>query len=168
MTTTTESYAQSLRVIGQALEILRINAFALEKTGEKYIVRDWEPSFLESMADDVSGPNDSDQCPSTESSSALLVYSASDAERLETNGRLRRGSNGHQDTYKVSSALRLVGDYLDKERAVAFDIWWSNESVRIRYEAPEGGFEERKFTVGNLQDLGIGMYLRRSRRQLVK
>jgi hypothetical protein len=62
----------------------------------------------------------------------------------------------------------LVGDYLDKERAVAFDIWWSNESVRIRYEAPEGGFEERKFTVGNLQDLGIGMYLRRSRRQLAK
>jgi hypothetical protein len=57
---------------------------------------------------------------------------------------------------------------LDKERAVAFDIWWSNESVRIRYEAPEGGFEERKFTVGNLQDLGIGMYLRRSRRQLAK
>jgi hypothetical protein len=31
------SYSQSLRVIGQALEALRINAFELEKKGEEYI-----------------------------------------------------------------------------------------------------------------------------------
>ena len=166
MTKTTESYAQSLRVIGQALETLRINVFALEKREEKYIVRDWEPSFLESIAEGPSGLDDADAI--SENSNDLLVYSPSDAERLETSGRLRRGSNGHQDTFKLSSGLRLVGDYLDKKRAVAFDLWWSNEAVRIKYEPLAGGFEERNFTVQNLRDLGIGMYLRRSRHQLAK
>ena len=33
-----ESYASSLRVIGQALESLRITAFALKKDGDKFIV----------------------------------------------------------------------------------------------------------------------------------
>jgi hypothetical protein len=51
------SYSQSLRVIGQALEALRINAFELEKKGEEYIVRtdpseaagkiSWDQSFNE-------------------------------------------------------------------------------------------------------------------------
>jgi len=33
------AYAQSLRVIGQALEKLRISAFVLEKETDRYIVR---------------------------------------------------------------------------------------------------------------------------------
>ena len=35
-----ESYAQSLRAIAQALDTLRINAFTLEKEGDKYISGD--------------------------------------------------------------------------------------------------------------------------------
>src|SRR4029450_5370531 len=55
------SYSQSLRVIGQALEVLRINTFTLEKRGGKYIVRNWEPSFLKSITERVWGPGDSDK-----------------------------------------------------------------------------------------------------------
>ena len=61
MTPATLSYSQSLRVIGQALEVLRINTFTLEKTGGKYIVRNWEPSFLESITEKVWGPEASDK-----------------------------------------------------------------------------------------------------------
>ncbi len=94
MVSSTESYTQSLRVIGQALETLRINAFALEKKADKYIVRDWEPSFLKSVADEVWGTRDSDQMSfPTQKSGDLLIYTNSDAERLETQGRSRRGSN---------------------------------------------------------------------------
>jgi hypothetical protein len=53
MASSTDSYAQSLRVIGQALETLRINAFTLETDGNKYVERDWETSFLKSVADEV-------------------------------------------------------------------------------------------------------------------
>ena len=48
-----ESYAESLRVIGQALETLRISAFALTKDDDKFIVRNWEPSFLMNIANEV-------------------------------------------------------------------------------------------------------------------
>jgi hypothetical protein len=160
-----KSYAQSLRVIGQALETLRINAFALEKKGDKYVVHDWEPSFLKSLADEVWGTGDFGSMPlPTQKSGNVLIYTNSDAERLETQGRLRRGSKGNPATYTISSGLRSVGDYLDKKRAVAFDIWWSIESVRLRFETAAGGPKETNFTLHNLQDLAVGMYLKRSNR----
>jgi hypothetical protein len=163
-----ESYAQSLRGIGQALETLRINAFALEKDGDNYIVRDWEPSFLKNIAAEIWGLDASGQTSFTNKKSGdLLVYDSSDAERLEATGRARRGSKELQDT-KISTGLRIVGDYLDKNGAVAFNISWSIESVRVRYQTPAGDSKDRNFTMQNLQELGVGMYLRRPSRQRVK
>lgn len=110
-----KSYTQSLRVIGQALEILRISTFALEKKGDKYVVIDWEPSYLKSTTDDVGGIADSGhaQLP-TQNSREVLVYDKSDTERLETQGRSRRGASGSQVRGEVSSGLRVVGDYLPR------------------------------------------------------
>jgi hypothetical protein len=164
-----ESYAQSLRAIGQALDTLRINAFTLEKEGDKYIVRGWEPSVLKNIADEVWGSDNSGQTPFTNNeSSDLLVYDSSDTDRLEAQGRARRGSKDIQNTYTISSGLRVVGDYLDKKMAVAFDISWSIEAVKVRYKTAAGAPKGINFTVQNLQDLGVGMYLRRSSRKLAK
>jgi len=58
----------------------------------------------------------------------------------------------------------LVGDYLDQKSAVTFNIQWSIESVRIRFEAASGDPKETSFTMQNLKDLAVVMYLRRSRR----
>lgn len=154
-----ESYAPSLRVIGQALETLRINAFKLEKSGDKYIVRDWEPGFLKNIAHEVSGLGNSGQTPFTNKQSGdPSVYDSSDSERLEARGRAMRGSKEIQGRYKISSGLRVVGDYLDKKGAVAFVLWWSFESVTVRYETAAGGPKETKFHGANLQDLGGGMH----------
>lgn len=68
------------------------------------------------------------------------------------------------DTYEISSGLRVVGAYLDKQRAVAFSVWWSTESVTVRYNMVAGAPKETNFTLQNLQDLKVGMYLRRSSR----
>ncbi|MGE5215475.1 MAG: hypothetical protein ACM3SP_00570 [Chloroflexota bacterium] len=164
-----ESYARSLRVIGQALEALRINAFTLEKNGDKYIVREWEPSFLKNIADEVWGAGNFGQTNFTNTQrSDLLVYDSSDAERLETTGRARRGAKKIQSADEISSGLRVVGDFLDKKRAMTFNIWWSTESVTVRYKTAEGDPKETTFTVQNLQDQGVGMYLRRSSRQHAK
>lgn len=160
-------YAQSLRAIGQALECLRINTFALQKKDERYIVRNWEPSFLKNITMKVWGTVGSDQLSFTaQESKDTLLYSSSDTKRLKAYGRSRRGSKDNQNTYNISLGLRLVGDYLDRKGAVAFSIWWSIESVKVRYEAAAGSEEEVSFTVQNLRDLGAGMYLRRSGRQL--
>lgn len=165
MASSTESYAVSLRVIGQALETLRIDAFTLEKDGDKYVVRDWETSFLKSAADQAWEANDFGQMSlPQEKSENLLIYTNSDAERLEAQGRSKRGSKESPDTNTVSSGLRLVGDYLDQKKAVTFNIQWSMESVRFRFEAASGGPKETGFTMQNLKDLGVVMYLRRARR----
>ena len=158
------AYAQSLRVIGQALEKLRISAFVLEKETDRYIVREWEPSFLKSIADKVWGLADSCLAPRTKESSELLAYDKADAERLETIGRGSRESGMIQDHYEIASGLRVVGDYLDKQRAVAFRVWWSTESVTVRYNRAAKTPKETHFTPLSLQDFKVGMYLRRSSR----
>jgi hypothetical protein len=47
---------------------------------------------------------------------------------------------------------------------VTFNIQWSIESVRVRFEATSGDPKETSFTMQNLKDLAVVMYLRRSRR----
>ena len=163
MTSATKSFSQSLRVIGQALEVLCINAFALEKRGEKYIVYNWEPSFLTSITDKVWGTGDSDQMVLTpQRPPERLVYTSTDTNRLDTLGRSRRGSGDGLDAHKLSLGLRVLGDYLDRNRAVAFDIRWSIQSVTVKYETHGGGHKETIFTLKNLHDHGVDMYLRRS------
>jgi hypothetical protein len=90
------SYSQSLRVIGQTLEVLRIDTFTLEKMGEKYIVRNWEPSFLKSITEKVWGFGDSDKMRlSPQGPTESLIYTSSDTNRLEALGqsRLRPGTS---------------------------------------------------------------------------
>jgi hypothetical protein len=160
------SYSQSLRVIGQTLEVLRIDTFTLEKMGEKYIVRNWEPSFLKSITEKVWGFGDSDKMRlSPQGPTESLIYTSSDTNRLEALGQSRRGSDSGQERHNLSLALRVVGDYLDRHRAVAFDISWARQSVTVKYQSPADGHKDANFTVQNLNDLGVGMYLRRSSRR---
>jgi hypothetical protein len=168
MKPTTLSYSQSLRAIGQALEVLRINTFTLEKAGEKYIVRDWEPGFLKIIAEEVWGLGDSDKIllSPRRGPTESLIYASSDTNRLEALGRSKRGSDSGQEPHNLSLALRVVGDYLDRHRAVAFVISWARHSVTVKYQTPADGHKEVNFTVQNLHDLGVAMYLRRSSRQL--
>ena len=128
------SYSQSLRVIGQTLEVLRIDTFTLEKMGEKYIVRNWEPSFLKSITEKVWGPGDSDKMLLSPRPTEPLIYTSSDTNRLEALGQSRRGSDSGQEGHNLSLALRVVGDYLDRHRAVAFDISWA-KAVRLNTKA---------------------------------
>ncbi len=162
------SYSQSFRVIGQALEVLRIYTFTLEKSGEKYIVRNWEPSFLKTITEKVWGPGDSDKMLLSPRPTEPLIYTSSDTNRLEALGQSRRGSDSGQEGHNLSLALRVVGDYLDRHRAVTFDISWARQSVTVKYQSPADGHKEANFTVQNLSDLGVGMYLRRSSRRTDK
>jgi hypothetical protein len=162
----TQTNAQSLRVIGQALETLRINAFILEKQDEKIVVSEWEPSFLEGIAAGVWGKSDVDQMHLPPQRSAkVMIYTNSDTERLDAQGRSKRRSTGSADAYTMSSGLRALGDYFDKKRSVAFKVFWSSQSVKIRLKTAAGTIQETSFTPQELQDLAVGMYLRRSNRQ---
>ena len=163
--TSPEMYAQSLRANGQALETLRIKAFTLEKKGDKYTVSDWEPSFLEGVTAGVGGKNDVGQMhPPPQSAGKMLLYTNADAERLDAQGRAKRSSTGSAGAYTISSGLRALGDYLDKKRAVTFVILWSHLSATVKCETAGGTVLQTSFSLQELQDLAVGMYMRRSNR----
>jgi len=166
MTPPTLSYAQSLRVIGQALEALSIDTFELEKRGEEYIVRversesagklSWEESFLKSIAEKIWGSGDS-----AKEIANPVRFAGSDVDRLEAEGRSKRGKpNAMPDTNKLSLSLRVLGDYLDRKQARDFAVSWSTHLVTVSYD-----HKQESFTLENLYDRGVNMYLRRSNRR---
>ena len=166
MASATLSYSQSLRVIGQALDVLRIDSFTLEKTGEEYIVRNWEPSFLKGITETVWGSGESDKVLlNPRGPTEPLVYASCDNDRLEVLGRSRRGLDSGKEPHNVCLGLRVVGDYLDRHRALAFAISWARQSATVKYQTPADGHRESGFMVQNLRDLGTGVYLRRSSRR---
>jgi hypothetical protein len=172
--TQTPSYAQSLRVIGQALEALHIDSFRLEKTDTEYLVRldpslsagkiVWETSFIKTVAEKIWGPGELEEKSNT--STGSLGYTSSDIERLDSEGRSgRHGQNSMPDTRNLSLSLRVLGDYLDHKVARDFAISWSTDSVKVQYITIHHGLKEEDFTLQNLYDRSVQMYLRRSDRQ---
>lgn len=164
------SHARSLRAIGHALDSLGISAFEIQKTEHnKYLVHDWEPSFLRrapAEAANRAGSNPFRPLPGGRGPS--LVYAPAVAHKLDSRGRLKRGSHKIANQAKLSSAFRAIGDFLDRKGALKFHISWSEERVTVRYETPLRHFAVESFTMQNLHDLGVGMYLRRFERRAAR
>jgi hypothetical protein len=130
------------------------------------VIRDWEPSFLRNISDTVwSRANSNKVLSISRGHRESLVYTSADAIRFEDRGRLKRGLKDVRDAHTVSLGLRVVGDYLDIKGALAFDILWSVDLVMVKYDTHDSDRKEEHFTVQNLHDLGVGMYLRRSNRR---
>ena len=166
MTSTNLSYAQSLRIIGVSLEVLGISSFNLEKCGEDYIVyvTASEPKRGKSFGKRIAGilrwSHNSDKKPCD-----LLTYTLSDILRLDSEQRLQySNANIMPDTHKLAQVLRVIGDQLDRKEACAFTIFMSSDAVSVWYKTSVGHQARESFTVENLYDLAVHMYLRRSKR----
>jgi len=167
MTSTSLTYAQSLRVIGVSLEVLGISSFNLEKYGEDYVVHTTgsEPTRGKSFGKRIAGillrwSHNSDKKPSD-----LLTYTLSDILRLDSEQRLQYSkTNVMPDAHKLAQILRVIGDHLDRKEACAFTIFMSSDAVSVWYKTSVGHQARESFTVENLYDLAVHMYLRRSKR----
>jgi hypothetical protein len=165
------SYTQSLRAIGESLEAQGIRTFDLEKHGENYMLRviASQPatggSFFKKIAQllgraDNSGRGPSDPAVPTQT----LCFTPSDVSRLVTEQQLRHGgSNVVPDAYKLAQVLRVLGDHLDRKEAYAFRVSVSGDSLSVAYETGSG-LQQESFTIENLYDHAVQMYLRRSKR----
>lgn len=162
MPTETLSYAQSLRVIGQDLENLGINSFELEKIGDEYIVRTIRNDtgrksshgVLTTITEKILGPEASaGEIPNP------LRFGTPAILRSDRQRRLKRCEPDGMPLRNLSLVLRVLGDYLDRKRARDFVISWSTYSAKVSYAQ-----KAEYFTVENLYDWGISMYLKRSTR----
>jgi hypothetical protein len=73
------------------------------------------------------------------------------------------GPNVMPDAYKLAQVLRVLGDHLDRKEAYAFRVSVSGDSLSVAYETGSG-LQQESFTIENLYDHAVQMYLRRSKR----
>jgi hypothetical protein len=155
-------YAQALRVVGQDLDALGVGSFQLAKSGDDYIV--WpertefmtklsvDQGFLSKIIQKMLGDDSEKELPNR------LYFTPSEIVSADTQRRLNRKiSDSPSDRRDLSFVLRVLGNYLDRQRAADFAIRWSKYSAMVSY-----GQNEEYFTVENLYDLGISMYLKRA------
>ena len=161
------SYSRILRVIGQDLEPLGVNAFELAKLGDDFSV-----SLNQSASQQVSSAKGTvlDKInqvifgrldPPREAphhkyftSREILV---ADVERQSR----RNISHSPWDFGNLSLELRGLGDYLDRKLPGDFTISWAPapDLIKVRYDQ-----NSECFTLRDLFDFGIHMYMKRSDR----
>ena len=160
-------YSRILRVIGQDLEPLRVNAFELAKLGDDFSVlmnqgaSQKVPSVRGTVLDKIiqmifGRPDAPRETPLHKyfTSREILV---ADMER-----QFRRSvSHSPSDLRNLSLELRGLGDYLDRKAAGDFTISWAPapDLIKVHYDHRSESFSQR-----DLYDFGIHMYLKRSER----
>lgn len=181
----TVDYARHLRVIGQDLEGLHLQAFNLEWTGDGYVI--WSRPAGAGLEDGAlsrlsknrlrklwknnprTRPYGQEELVTLPSSvqARRYRYSLSDIERMEHESRSRRYRNrGVADGHSLSQLLRTVGAIVGQRHQRLLGISWQDLSVSVVVETPEGKREIDVFRPDNLYDLWVRMYLRRDNRAL--
>jgi hypothetical protein len=159
------SYSESLRAIGDSLDVLGISTFYLEKQADNYIVRPTTGSttkktFLKRIAEKLKGSRKPDK-----QSSQPLCYTPTDISRVAGDQQWQhRKTNIMPDAHKLAQLLRVVGFHLDRKEASAFTISMSSDLLIVWYETSGGHQQRESFTLENLYDLAVHMYLRRWKR----
>jgi hypothetical protein len=178
-------YARHLRVIGQDLEGLRLEAFNLECTGDTYLI--WsrpggtglEDSPLSRLSKNrlqklwknrsrtrSYGQEELATLPSS-ARAKRYRYSLSDIDRMEHEGKSRRYHKpGVTDGHSLSQLLRTVGAIVRQKHERLLGISWQDFSISVVVETPQGRREIDVFRPDNLYDLWVRMYLRRDHRAL--
>lgn len=159
------SYSESLRAIGHSLEVLGISTFALEKQDANYIVRaTGSTTIKKTVLKRIAARLKQSRKPDKQSSGPLS-YTPTDISRLAGEQQSQhRKANVMPDAHKLAQSLRMIGYYLDRKEASAFNICVSSQLLIVSYETSGGHRQQESFTMENLYDLAVHMYLQRWKR----
>ena len=164
MAAVTLSYSQALRVIGQKLVPLGTDWFELVKWGDDYVV--WmmhskfsralsaKKTFFNKFIEKILGKANLDR-----KTPERIYFDSMDILRSDIEQQAKRRTGSPTDSRDLSFVLRVLGNYLDRKAAREFTISVNPDSIWVRYDQ-----KEQSFTLQDLYDLGIQMYLRRSSR----
>ena len=176
-------YAQPLRAIGQALETLNVETFEMEPAGEAYLIRGaaaiedsvtTKPRVnsekIRSVWGDMAGRKPTftsvPQAKNATTTSRIeLNYTPRDVERLEIEGRAKRGGTFKMaDPSSLSQLLRCIGAYLTQKLARLLRISWAGDFLSVEYETSLGSRMQETLATADLYDLWVRMYLQRASR----
>ena len=166
------SYAQTLRLIGQDLEELPIETFELEVDKSVFIVRgeivvsETEPKSSAPQPQTGffpglwrSKPIFSQPCLQIQA--IERCYTAADLERFAKEGR-SHSSDEKSDFYKPGEFLRTIGSYLDTKRGRLLKLYKDGQQVTLHYETAHGEKRTEPQSMASFYDLYI--HIRKQRR----
>jgi hypothetical protein len=172
-------YAQLLRAIGQALEVLKFGTFAMEFAGGDFLVRgsatvsteqeaarmirDRVLKFVWEAIPGEEAPAEIEFAMSTWPAELDLRYTSEDMDRLEQEGKAKRqNAAGVPDIASLSQLLRTIGAYVEKKNARLVKISRYGESLVIRYNTVGGERREETVSAASLYEFWVQLYLQRS------
>jgi hypothetical protein len=165
------SYAQILRTVGQMLEGLEIQSFALKIEGNDFTVsapqaRQPQEKHLRVFWRRLGGKKAESQGMGNPSSGVLeLHYTAADIARMDSEARAKRGPTaGTPEPHSLSQLLRAVGAFVDQKGGDLLTMRKDDQNIEFEYKSLLNAKVTQQFTVPALYDYWVKMYLRRSDR----
>jgi hypothetical protein len=169
------NYAALLRPIGQMLESLRIESFAVRPDEDSFVVRDQtrnrvqltprERTFLAELH--WSHADSLDKSDARRLAAGVFEWhvTRSDVERFEREGReKRRAEDQTPDTHAVSQMLRVIGSILDQKGGRMAAVSKDEQVVTLEYELSGGRRIIEEYNVPTLYDFWVRMYMKRAAR----
>jgi hypothetical protein len=163
------SHAKSLRVIGQSLEVAKLQVFESKTDGPNYIVQSdsLSPATEWILRHSLSPTDVIWQSTRRSTSNRSVRFTPADISRLDDQAKKQRRTNSSPDRQthrRLSQLLRVLGDHLDRMEVYSFQIFWTETSSSVQFHSPHGLGDSRSFTAEKLAQLGLHSRFRRSSR----
>ena len=169
------NFSQMLRPVGQMLEPLEIESFALkiEDRGVAVFAEKHEPAHApgSNVSLKVSWQifrrkkAEASQEPQPSSGTLEIHYTDEDIARMDSEGQKKRtGEPGSPEAHTLSQILRAVGAFVDQKQGHLLSVTKDGQNISIEYESALKRNTTEKFTVASLYDYWVKMYLRRRER----
>ena len=165
------SYGQTLRTVGQMLEGLEIESFALKLEGNAFMVsaqksRQRHERSLRVFWWRLRGKKVESGDMKTPTSGVLeLHYTAADIARMDSEARAKRGRTATTpQAHSLSQVLRAVGAFVDQKGGELLTVRKDDQNIEFEYRSELKVKVTQQFTVPTLYDYWVKMYLHRSGR----
>lgn len=167
------SFSQVLRPVGQMLEPLQVESFALkvEDSGVAVYAQQQQARRAQEVSLKVSWQifrrkkPEAAQEPQPSSGTLELHYTHEDIARMDSEGQKKRtGAPGSPEAHALSQILRAVGAFVDQKQGRLLAVTKDGLDISIEYESALKRPLTEKFTVASLYDYWVKMYLRRRER----
>jgi hypothetical protein len=168
--------AQWLRPVGQLLEPLGVESFALQVERDGVAIRAGKPiarqapppqevslrAVWQALRGQKSEPK---REPQPRWETVELHYTHDDIARMDSEAKSRRSAAGNRaEAHALAQILRAVGAFVDQKQGRLIGVTKEGQEIAIEYESAMRQNLREKFTVASLYDYWVKMYLRRRER----
>jgi len=166
------NHTQILRPVGQLLESLRIDSFAITMDQDGVVIRDKTPNraqvtprekaFLAELESHRAGSQGHSEARRLAEGVLEWRLGWADIERLEREGQAQRRIAGQTpEASSLPQILRVLGGVVDQKRGQLLLISKEADIVRLEYQSSSGQKISEDYTLPMLYDHWVRMYKRR-------